>query len=63
MTQRLRDDSAASLSRSTHHAGDTHGFLKHNAFAKQLVRTQQIPMITCVDDKRVLAKSRVFDTR
>ena len=63
MTQRLRDDSAASLSRSTHHPGDTHGFLKHNAFAKQLVRTEQIPMITGVDNEGMLAKSRVLDAR
>src|SRR5207302_4064996 len=63
MTQRLRDDSAARLSRSTHHAGDAHGFLKHNAFAKQLVRTEQIPMITGVDNEGVLAQSRVLDAR
>jgi len=39
--------------------GTRHGFLKHNAFAKQLVRTEQIPMITGVNDDCVLAQSRV----
>src|SRR5438477_12300228 len=63
MTQRLRDDSGVRLSQSTHHAGDAHRFLKHNAFAEQLVRTEQIPMITGVNDNRVLAQSRVFDAR
>src|SRR5438046_6132973 len=63
MTHMLRDYSAASLSRSTHHAGDTHGLLKHNAFAKQLMRTEQIPMITGVDNEGGLAQSRVFDAR